>query len=215
MSKKKLMFISLGVCALMLVSSTWILNAADGTKKKGIGVEAGVGIFQEQQFKEGTAVSLNFFYTFNPDFRMELRGGYMSVKSDNEPTGLSQGTLKVIPLQLSLQYRFKMSAKLIPYLTIGVGYYINSFDLEKGTDWQTLGYEISDEVDSGLGFHGGLGLDYFFSPSVAFTLDARYNLAKLKGTYSIREVVTGITNTGGLDVPLNHFTVGAGLKFLF
>lgn len=209
------MVTTLSLCILMLAGSAGILNAASGAKKKGIGLEAGFGMFQEAQFKEGTAISLNLFYTFTPKFRMELRGGYMSVKSDNEPTGLSQGTLKVIPLQLSLQYRLKMGAKLFPYLTIGAGYYINSFDLEKGGEWQALGYEINDDVDSGAGFHAGLGLDYFFSPSVAFALDARYVFANLKGTHSISEVVTGITNTGEIDVPMNHFTVGVGLRFLF
>lgn len=215
MIKKRFMLIAFSVCVLVLVSSSGTLNAASGAKKMGIGLEAGFGMFQEEQFGEGTAISLNLFYNFTPKFRMELKGGYMSIKTEEEPTGLSQGTLKVMPLMLSLQYRMKVGAKLFPYLTVGVGYYINSFDLEIGNEWLALGYEINDEVDSGLGFHAGLGLDYFFSPAMAFTLDARYVMANLKGTYSIRELVTGITNSGGFDIPLNHFVVGAGLRFLF
>jgi outer membrane protein W len=207
--------VGLAVVSLMFNGFSTNLAAAPQSKGGGIGVDVGYAMFTEEQFKGGAAAGLTLFYSFTDSFRVELRGGFISNQVENAPGGLSNGTLTMIPIQLSLHYRFKVSKKFRPYVGGGAGYYLNNFSLEGENEWQSLGFDIKDEVDNTFGYHLGIGMDYLFTSGMAFTLDVRYCIVSLSGSYSITDQVSSITNSGDIEGALDHINFAAGLKFLF
>jgi outer membrane protein W len=216
--RKKWMWIPI----LSLIGASFIFNgfstrlfAGSDDKSVGIGVDAGYVMVKEDQFGGGMGAGLNLFYSLSQSIRFELKGGFISSQVENDPQGLSEGKLTMIPIQLSLQFRFKIGNRFFPYLGGGVGYYLNNFTLEGENIWQDLGFEVSNEVDNSFGFHFGLGMDYFFNPRIAFTLDVRYCIVPLSGSYSITDTVSSITNSGDIDGSLDHINFSAGLRFLF
>jgi outer membrane protein W len=217
MRKKRTWFImvSLAMVSLMFNGFSTNLAAASQSKGGGRGVDVGYAMFTEEQFKGGAAAGLSLFYSFSDSFRVELRGGFISNQVENAPEGLSKGKLTMIPIQLSLHYRFKAGNKFRPYVGGGVGYYLNNFSLEGESEWQELGFDITNEVDHAFGYHLGIGMDYFFNSRTAFNLDVRYCIVSLSGSYSITDQVSSITNSGDIEGALDHINFAAGLKFLF
>ncbi len=185
------------------------------TKKLGIGINGGYAIFSDDQLDGGVSVGLSVLYNFTKALRVELKGSYEKSAAEYSADGLYGGDLTSTALMLSLQYQFELSPKFKPYLGAGVGYYLNSFVVDDGLTWITLGFNIEDEVDSVVGFHFGLGADFFLNPSFALNLDARYCIASLKGTYTITGITSGISNSGDIEGDLNHIVVGAGIKYMF
>jgi outer membrane autotransporter protein len=218
MKKRSVVMASNLVWLMMIVfcGSVFADTTASGkSKTMGLGLEAGYVIPSEDNFSKSKALGVSFFYSFSNQFRVELKGTVFPNKIGNDPEGISAGTLNVIPLQLSLQYRLRINPRFIPYVGAGVGYYLNQFSLEGKDQWRTLGYIITEEYDSVFGYHFGAGIDYVIKPNMAVNIDVRYSIASFKGSYSITEVVSGISQGGNIERDLNHIIFGAGIKFLF
>jgi len=217
--KKKSILMAANLVWLTAVVFCGSLFAGPETSSKGktmgLGLEAGYVMPAEDNFGKSPAFGLSFFYSLSKQFRVELKGSFFPTGVENDPEGLSAGTLNVIPLQLSLQYRLKLSLRFIPYLGAGVGYYLNNFSLENSDQWQNLGFNINEEVDSAFGYHFGAGIDYFIKSNMAINIDVRYSIASFNGSYTISEVVSGISHSGNIEGDINHISFGAGIKFLF
>jgi outer membrane autotransporter protein len=217
--KKKSILMAVNLLWLMAIVFCGGLFADSETssqgKTMGLGLEAGYVMPSEDNFGKAPAFGLSFFYSLSKQFRVELKGCFFPTEVGNNPEGLSAGTLNVIPLQLSLQYRLRISRRFIPYLGAGVGYYLNNFSVENNDQWQNLGFDISEEVDSVFGYHFGAGIDYFIKPNMAVNIDVRYSIASFDGSFTITEEVSGISHGGNIQGDLNHLSFGAGIKFLF
>jgi len=218
MKKKSILMAANLVWLMMIVFcvSVFAVNGAAGkSKTMGLGLEAGYIIPSDDNFGKTPAFGLSFFYSLSKQFRVELKGYFSPIDVENNPEGLSAGTLNVIPLQLSLQYRLSISRRFIPYAGAGVGYYLNNFSVESNDQWQNLGFDISEEADSVFGYHFGAGIDYFIKSNMAVNIDIRYCIASFDGSYTITEEVSGISQSGNIEGDLNHIFFGIGIKFLF
>jgi outer membrane protein W len=206
-----------GLAALMTFSGT--LRAADSRSQSGkrlaIGVHAGYASMSEDQFGGAPAFGLNLTYNFSKNLRFEIRGSFISSDTENSVDGFGEGTLKVKPVQASIQYLFNAGKKFVPYLGAGAGYYLNDLSIEGNSQWQQLGFIINEEADGAFGFHFGGGMDYFFNPNMAFNLDVRYCIVSVDGTYSITEEVSGLSYSGELSADMNPIILSAGIKVLF
>jgi outer membrane protein W len=217
--KKKSILMAANLVGILAIIFCGSLFAGSETsvkgKTKGLGLEAGYIIPSEDNFGKTPAFGLSFFYSLSKQFRVELKGYFSPVDVENNPEGLSAGTLNVIPLQLSLQYRLNISPRFIPYAGAGVGYYLNNFSLDKNDQWRNLGFDINEEVDNVFGYHFGAGIDYFIKSNMAVNIDIRYCIASFDGSYTITEEVSGISQSGNIEGDLNHIFFGIGVKFLF
>ncbi len=200
---------------LIIFCAGLFADSGASSKSMGLGLDAGYVLLSEDNLGNSSAFGLNFFYFLSEQFKVELKAAFIPIKVDNDPEGLSEGNLNMIPIQLSLHYCFKIGQRFIPYIGAGVGYYLNMFSLKNKDEWQNLGFNINEEVDGVFGFHFGAGVDYFVKPNMAFNIDVRYCKANLTGSYTISEEVTGISHSGEIDGKLNHILFGAGIKFLF
>jgi outer membrane protein W len=217
--KKRSGFIASNLVWLMAIvfCGSVVADSGDPGKGKtmGLGLEAGYVMPREDNYGKTPAFGLSFFYSLNKQLRVELKGYFSPIDVENDPEGLSAGTLNVIPLQLSLQYRLRISRRFIPYVGAGVGYYLSNLSVENSDEWQRLGFNINQEVDSSLGYHFGAGIDYFINSNMAINVDARYCIASFDGSYTITEEVSGISHGGNIEGEHNHLFFGAGIKFLF
>lgn len=217
--KKRSMLMASNLVLLTAIVFCSGLFAGSGTSSKGktmgLGLEAGYVMPSEDNFGKTPAFGLSFFYSLSKQFRVELKSYFSPIDVGNDPEGLSAGTLNVIPLQLSLQYRLRISRRFIPYVGAGVGYYLNNFSVENNDQWQNLGFDLNEEVDSVFGYHFGAGIDFFIKPNMAVNIDVRYCIASFDGSYTITEEVSGISHGGNIEGDLNHLSLGAGIKFLF
>lgn len=95
--------------------------------------------------------------------------------------------ISAVPITLNLHYFVPLSGRLKLSLDAGVGYYFG-----KCTDTQHIVFigeldRTYDTTASGIGFHGGLGLEIPIASAVSIVVEARGRFAKLggfKGTVS-------------------------------
>ncbi|MBN1273740.1 MAG: outer membrane beta-barrel protein [Candidatus Aminicenantes bacterium] len=182
----------------------------------GVGLRVGYG-------GSGIMFGGNFNFLLMKNLGICIEGLYFAKSEEGNSAsladgGLSKGKTTVIPLQLSIQGRFPVSPQLTPYISAGVGYYLNSFSLDSTfeSSWNTLGFTIEETVDGALGFHGGAGLDFFLNPSMAVNLDARYIYLKPKGSWTITDQISTTSSSGDIGkINLSSISIGLGFKFFF
>lgn len=89
------------------------------------------------------------------------------------------------PLKLSGYYYIPVGSSLKGYVKAGMGYYFAKIKYKIREEEELLGityYEQQDgeAKDNGLGFHGGLGLEYSVSMNVAFFVEGTGRYVNLK-----------------------------------
>lgn len=105
------------------------------------------------------------------------------------------GELTTIPVLITGHYHILPKISPIdPYLGLGVGFYMNSFDPVSS---------VSEEVDPTVGFHVSAGVNAMISTALALTVDARLAFAETDLT---------IGNTKD-ELSLNTFLVTGGIKY--
>jgi opacity protein-like surface antigen len=145
-----------------------------------------------------------------------FQGGTYAGSAD----GLSKGVMTRMPIEFHIQGRFPlMNGKLIPYLTVGGGFGLNSFEVdpELVSSWNDLGMTISEKVENKIFIPAiGLGLDFAIMPNFVVNLEGRYLMGKTDGSWSLLENNSGIEATGTLaDLNMSTIVFGLGFKFQF
>jgi len=145
-----------------------------------------------------------------------FQGGTYAGSAD----GLSQGVMTRMPIEFHIQGRFPlMNGKLIPYLTVGGGFGLNSFEVdpELVSSWSDLGMTISEKVENKIFIPAiGLGLDFAIMPNFVVNLEGRYLMGKTDGSWSLIDNDSSLEATGTLaDLNLSTIVFGLGFKFQF
>jgi opacity protein-like surface antigen len=185
----------------------------------GLGVFAGYAMPSESIYGGGVMFGGRLCFSITRNIGIELKGlMFQSTVKDPEGLKLSDGKLSLIPLQVSLQGRFPVGEKFVPYLGAGLGYYISSFEIDSeiSDDWNALGFDIEEKVESALAYHISLGIDYFFTSNLALNAEVIYTLADSEGSWSITDQVSGTQASGVIEeTDFDNFMVGIGLKYYF
>ena len=122
------------------------------------------------------------------------------------PQGLNEGKLSMFPIQLSLRRDIPLKSNFNPYLSAGLGYYLNNFSM---TGMAIP--EINEIVHNAFGFHFGGGVDYFFYKSIAASADLRFCLVEA----SAWQTYLGQPTQKIGNVNLSSFMLGMGIKYFF
>jgi len=144
---------------------------------------------------------------------LEIAASYSQFKTTGSESGLQEGSLLRIPLQLSLKGRLPLG-KLTIFLLGGAHYALNQFSLKDTitNNWSRAGFTVEEAVESGLGFQGGLGCEFAFSRSLALGFDARYLVAKGEGEFRMTDHKTGESASGPLsEIQLDQMVFSLGL----
>lgn len=172
----------------------------------------------EDKYSRGLQYGGNLCLGLTKNISIELGGLSFQSDVEGDAEALSKGKLSMIPIQLSLQARFPVSSRFVPYLLGGGDYYLNRFDLDKEIidAWSALGFDIEEKIENSIGYHIGAGLDLFFTKNIALNFDCRYCLAGTKGSWILRDQINGTETSGSLEkLNLNSLVFGGGLKFCF
>lgn len=186
--------------------------------KSGVGVLAGYAMPAENNYSSGLKYGGNICLGITRNVSIELKGLSFQSDVEGDPEALSKGKLSVMPIQISIQARFPISWRFIPYLLGGGGYYLNRFNLdEEITDaWDALGFDLEEKVENAIGYHLGAGIDLFITKNIALSADVRYCIAKIKCSWTLTDQIIGIETSGDIeDLNLNSLIFGGGLKFYF
>jgi outer membrane protein W len=183
-----------------------------------IGIESGYSMPRENYYSDEIYYGGNFSLGISKNLSLELSGLRVLYEVEGSADGLSNGELSVIPIQLSIQVRFPVTARFIPYVLGGGGYYLNSFTLDEEiiNTWDALGFDVEETIENSFGYHVGAGLDFFITGNIGINVDLKYCLVKTKGSWSLTDQIGGTIVSGDLEnLSLNSIMVGAGLKFCF
>ena len=219
--KKKIIASFFVVAALMLVVSQ-ISFAQDMEGRLGLGARVSYvnysgddytvyGFKVDVEPDESAMYGVNLTYFVHRYLSLELSVDYVEADVDLEVLGVSVniGELEQIPILLSLRTHLSTNPKVSPYLTIGIGYYLNDFNLSGlVTSVTPPGAEL--DPDDSVGFHAGGGIEYFFNEHFAFNFDLKY----LWNKTDVKDKAPGYT-TVEYSVDLNSFIAGIGFKYYF
>jgi opacity protein-like surface antigen len=184
----------------------------------GLGISGGYASPTERIYDGGAMFGGRICYSITKNIGVELKGLVYQSPVDGEPEGLSAGKMTFVPIQLSALVRFPLGKRIVPYVGFGAGYYLSSFEIDSEIvdDWEDLGFNIEEKVEHKLGYHFGLGMDYFFSNNLALNADFSYCLVESKGSWSITEQASGAQVSGDFgDLNFNTIMFGIGLTYFF
>jgi len=131
--------------------------------------------------ESASSFSFNFSYMMTDIWAIEVLAAYPFKHDIELLDGTKVGSTKHLPPTVSLQYHFRPTESLQPYIGLGVNY--TNFFSEK-----TTGPLEGSDLDLGdsWGLAGQIGFDYLMNDNWFFNLDARYiaieSNAKLDGT---------------------------------
>jgi opacity protein-like surface antigen len=145
--------------------------------------------------KWGPEFEGEFVYNITDRFGVGLGVGYIR-KSIEKKAELQVGTLarvsfewkpvyKVVPITLSGYYTLPVASKMNAFFKAGIGYYFATWDYKIREENELFGITVWSEnegtaKDNGFGFHGGLGIEYSISGSVALFVEGTGRYVNLK-----------------------------------
>jgi len=127
-----------------------------------------------------------FIFSLNEKFGLGLGVGYIRRSEESlgqmELLPLARGSLSwapeftAIPILLSGYYTLPIAKKLNAFFKVGIGYYFSKLKYVNREETEVLGIVLwnqdqGEAKDSGFGFHGGIGLEYGISQSIAFFVE--------------------------------------------
>ena len=186
-----------------------IRKSAGETFTYGVGGALGSSFPSRREHRSGLDFSGYFSYRFSEKITAEVGVRFFSSGVDGDPQGLSQGSLSVLPVQLSAQYLFPIDAQTTAYFAGGIGYYLNSFSVEDTS------FDREESVKNALGFHLGGGIEYLFKDNLAVKMDLKYCLIQTSGSWSYTDPVAGPLSGTIDDINLNTVLIAIGIKYIF
>ncbi|MGD2294553.1 MAG: OmpW family outer membrane protein [Candidatus Aminicenantes bacterium] len=187
--------------------------------KSGFGIRGGYTLFENDNYKENGSYGLSLSLGFVKFLSLEINGVYSEIPTVGSAEELQKGKLSLIPVQVGLFLRLPIANRFVPYMGGGIGYYyVYKFTVDSGVSetWNSLGFEIRENIESELGYHAALGMDVFMADNIALNIDARYCQVELDGTWSIRDTITDLEQSGEMKgLNFSRLTIGGGLKILF
>lgn len=180
-----------------------------------VGGGAGYTMPSESHFGKGINFCGTFGFGVMKHLAIELRVPYFQSDVVGTAGGLSSGRLSSLSLMLSVQGRYPIKNRFVPYLVAGGDYHLNTFSLneEIANSWNNLGFNIQESVDHTFGLHFGAGLDVFLIENIALNVDVRYYTANLTGKRTLANQISQETTSGTIDnMKLNSLQAGISVK---
>ena len=218
--KKKIVASFFVVATLVLVFSQ-VGFAQDMEGKFGLGARVSYVNYSDDDYTvygvkvdvepdDAVMYGINLTYFIHEYFSFELSVDYAEMDVELSALGLSgdAGEVTMIPVLLSARTHLSTNPKVSPYLTIGVGYFFNDMDSNRGTIEFIYGAGAEVDVDNSFGFHLGAGIEFFISENAAVNFDFKYIWTEVEAEVN----VSGFTD---VDFEVNPFIIGLGYKYYF
>jgi outer membrane protein W len=156
--------------------------------------------------ERGSGVGVSLTRLLSPLFSFEFGVEHHRFDHPDANVGGAFGEIRETPLLVTAQIRPQFGWN--PYLGVGVGYYIMSYD-QSSAARSLCNCEFT--VDNTAVGHFVLGFDVPLNERLTVTLDTRF--ASGRADTTSRDLSTGVS--GSDDVTLNYRKIAVGLKYWF
>jgi opacity protein-like surface antigen len=201
-----------------IVEKKETMSAKKDGLKIGIGLNLGYAMPTESEFSGGLNYGGNIYLLITRNIGVELSGLNFQSDVSGDPNKLSSGELTVTTLSINIDGRLPVSDLLTPYITVGGSYFMNNFSLDSSIvdSWNVLGFDIKEEVEKGMGFNVGAGLDLSVSNNFLIGIEGRYYINKQEGSWALTDQLSSEKISGNLGkLDMSFVYVGIGIKYLF
>jgi outer membrane protein len=120
------------------------------------------------------------------------------------------GQSKTIDYSLGAQWRFMPKSAFVPYIGAGFDVLTNKLDLSSGL----FDSNTSLDVDTTYGGHLSAGIDFFFTPNIAFNAEIR-GLYSGKGDATIKDATSDQDNVVFAKYNPTNISAFMGIRFFF
>ncbi len=155
-----------------------------------------------------------FLFQFTPSMGVGVGAGYIQASNSSTlkfspavPSDVVYSwnpTMSAIPITATFYYFLPSGGSLRFFFDVGLGYYIAKADLNYYIWFLTPIHAEYKTTGGGLGFHGGLGLEYGLSPMIGI-------IAELKGRYASFSNFEGSLDAIFPAAPALNYTVNGKL----
>ena len=142
---------------------------------------------------------------------LSLNLGYWNGTVEDNPDKFYDGRLKSFPFLVSLRYFFVRQKRVNPYVLLGAGYVINSFDMKDIITIPEI--TIEQSIKNRPCFQVGIGIDAPLSRSFGLFTEVAYFHSKSTGITKISDLNFGIS-IEEFPVKLQSWTFQIGIRFV-
>lgn len=153
-----------------------------------LGDDISEGEFKKIHF--GLDLEGDVIFYLTPRFGISLGSGYiygMKGKDINKiisggQTFTEEVKVSAIPVRLGVYYSLPLSSRFGFFLNGGVGYYFVKWSEAYRNEWSGGWFTTEQEAKaSGVGFHGGVGIELNLASNIALVLEGQGRYAKIGG----------------------------------
>ena len=168
---------------------------------------------KSDHYESGMGVDLFLKSKFPNILTLMLNFGYYS--ADTKVSMLSKGNASFFLPEINLLLEAKKGS-VQPYAGLGVGYYIvdNTLDDELVNYFRSNGYNIKEEVESGIGFNIRGGFNISLSDNIGLIFDLKYWFYNPKAKSTVTQIYPYGEYTAENEIQLNNlsFIIGFGIN---
>ena len=198
-----------------LAAAALLATAAPAAAGIHIGFAGGYALTPDTSQGDGLALAAHIAFDLSPNFALEIGALRYQTAVTATAAGLSQGTLAVIPIELSLKVHFPVSSHLELFAAAGGGAYFPDFspDTAAAQSWAAVGFTPAEKLNVTFGFHVRGGLELALGSRVGLVFETRYGTAKADGTWTLTDNRGGPSINGKITgFSLDAVVFGLGLN---
>lgn len=178
------------------------------------GARGAVSLLSEDSLETGLGFSGFAVLPLSTDFEIEGEIGYQTMSTVTD--GLPAGRLSMFPLRATLRVQLWRFGGAKPYAGGGLGVYFSRFSIDQSVldDLATVGFAASANVEPGLAFHAGGGVEWQRG-RVNFGVDVKYLFGSTDATSTVVDQVTEQVFRETSSLGFDGFWIAAGARFSF
>jgi hypothetical protein len=191
-----------------------------GASRGAVGGFVGFSTAGAEGLENGFLIGGNAAFFFLERFGIEAGVHRRSTDLAQTPSNaLSGGSLDSTIATGGVVIRFPVSARVVPYVAGGVAYFSNRFEIDPSLSGRlaALNFEVTEEVESALGFNIGGGADVLVARRFVLFGEVRYlGAASASDTRAeLRDTISGTAAEVGGSQDLNALEIRVGVRFVF
>jgi len=200
---------------IILAAAVLLASAAPAAAGIRVGFAGGYVLTPDASQGQGLALAAHAALDLTPILALEIGALRYQTPVTASAGGLSQGTLAVLPIEISLKVHFPVSSKLELFAAAGGGAYLPHFspDAAAAQTWTAVGFTPSESLNAAFGFHFRGGLELAVGNRVGLVFETRYSTASAAGTWTLTDNRGGPSVSGKITgLSLDAIVFGLGLN---
>ena len=153
--------------AIIFLGVIPVADAQNIQGKWGVGIRGGGSVLYDTNASLGPIVSANILYGRSNALSLGFNVEWESHKGGDP--GIDKGKVNTVSLLPFAELRMRYGS-FVHYYSVGVGYNINFFEEDSSLDPREI------NMDNTFAVKGGVGADYFLTPTLAFNVEVGWKL---------------------------------------